>query len=187
MIVSDLGLAGLGRWRALVLQYGGFWPGLMRNWVPNFAAQPWTMFISYCVLHAGFLHLLGNMLLLLWIGPGLVARLGQTRFVLLWVSSALGGAIVFGILTTTPTPMVGASGCIFGLIGALVIFEYVMPGTYAKAVVITLALIATNIVMMVVEGGLLAWQTHLGGFVTGAIAALLLDPAAPPDLDPKDS
>ena len=66
MVTSDLGFTGSGRWRALVLQYGGFWPGLMRNWEPNFDAQPWMMFLSYSVLHAGIMHLLGNMLMLVW-------------------------------------------------------------------------------------------------------------------------
>lgn len=185
MITSDLGLTGSGRWRALVLQYGGFWPGLMRNWEPNFAAQPWMMFLSYSVLHAGVLHLLGNMLMLAWVGPILVARTGQIGFALLWLCSGLGGALVFGALTTTPTPMVGASGCVFGLIGALVVFEYILPGKYAKALGITLALIVLNIVMLVVEGGLLAWQTHLGGYVIGVVAALVLGDA-PAETTDKD-
>lgn len=179
MMASDLGLTGSARWRSLVLQYGAFWPGLMRDWQPNFAWQPWTMFLSYSVLHAGFLHLIGNMLMLLWVGPGLVARMGQVGFVLLWVCSALGGAMIFGAMTNSPTPMVGASGCVFGLIGALVMFDYVLPGKYGKAIVITAALAVLNVVMLIAENGLLAWQTHLGGYVIGAITALLLGDTRP--------
>lgn len=179
MVASDLGLTGSVRWRSLVLQYGGFWPGLMRDWQPNFGSQPWTMFFSYSVLHAGFMHLLGNMLMLLWIGQGLVARTGQIGFALLWLCSALGGAMMFGALTSTPTPMVGASGCVFGLIGAVVVFDYILPGKYAKALGITLTLVVLNIVMLVVEGGLLAWQTHLGGYLTGALAAFVLGDEGP--------
>lgn len=175
MVAADLGLIGSGRWRSLVLQYGGFWPGLLRDWQPNYAWQPWTMFLSYSVLHAGFMHLAGNMLMLLWLGPGLAARLGQSGFVLLWVSSALGGAIAFGTLATDLTPMVGASGAVFGLIGAMVVFEYIQPRRYGAALGITLALAMLNIVMLIAEGGLLAWQTHLGGYVVGAVAAVILD------------
>ncbi|MEP4988498.1 MAG: rhomboid family intramembrane serine protease, partial [Paracoccaceae bacterium] len=154
---ADIGLIGSARWRPLVLQYGACWPGLMRDWQPNFAAQPWTMFLSYSLLHAGVLHLLGNMAVLLWIGPGLVARIGQLEFLLLWVGSVLGGGIVFVVMASAPTPMVGASGAVFGLMGALVILDYVRTGKYGKALFITLGLALLNIAMLIIEDGLLAW------------------------------
>lgn len=175
LMAADLGLIGSSRWRSLVLQFGGFWPGLLYDWQPNYPWQPQIMFLSYSGLHAGFVHLVGNMMVLLWIGPHLVERLGQIRFALLWLASALGGALVFGFLTTSPTPMVGASGSIFGLMGAMVMFEYVYNRHYAKAIGITLGLALLNLVMLIWEGGLLAWQTHLGGYIIGVLAAVLLD------------
>ena len=174
LTAADLGLVGSVRWRSLVLQYAGFWPGLVRDWQPNYGAQPWTMFLSYSLLHAGLLHLLGNMVLLLWIGPGLVARVGQLGFLLLWVGSVLGGGIVFAVMSGASTPMVGASGALFGLIGALVMFDHVRTGKYGQAIAITVALAVLNVAMLIIENGLLAWQTHLGGYVTGALIALLL-------------
>jgi membrane associated rhomboid family serine protease len=173
---ADLGLIGSTRWRSLVLQYGACWPGLVRGWQPNYAWQPWTMFLSYSVLHAGILHLAGNILMLLWIGPGLVGRIGQRGFLLVWVCSALGGAMVFVALASDSTPMVGASGSVFGLIGAVVMFDYVQTGRYRAAIGITLALVLLNLVMLVAENGLLAWQTHLGGYIAGALVATLLTP-----------
>lgn len=174
MVAADIGLIGSVRWRSLVLQYGACWPGLMRNWLPNYAAQPWTMFVTYALLHAGILHLVGNMIMLLWIGPGLVARLGQWGFMLLWVGASVGGGVVFVAMATSPTPMVGASGAVFGLMGALVMLDYVRTGQYAHAIAMTLGLAALNIVMLVVENGLLAWQTHLGGYLFGCVIALML-------------
>ncbi|MEP4639099.1 MAG: rhomboid family intramembrane serine protease [Yoonia sp.] len=171
---ADIGLIGSARWRALVLQYGACWPGLMRDWQPNYAAQPWTMFLSYSLLHAGVLHLLGNMAVLLWIGPGLVTRIGQLGFLLLWVGSVLGGGIVFVAMANDPTPMVGASGAIFGLMGALVMLDYVRTGKYDKALGITAALVLLNIAMLIIEDGLLAWQTHLGGYIAGGVIALFI-------------
>lgn len=171
---ADIGLIGSARWRALVLQYGACWPGLMRDWQPNYAAQPWTMFLSYSFLHAGMLHLLGNMAVLLWVGPSLVARIGQWRFLLLWLGSVLGGGIVFVAMANAPTPMVGASGAVFGLMGALVMFDYVRTREYGKALIITLGLALLNVAMLIIEDGLLAWQTHLGGYVAGVVIAMKL-------------
>lgn len=176
---ADLGLIGSARWRALVLQNGACWPGLLRDWQPNYPAQPWTMFLSYSLLHAGLLHLAGNMLMLFWIGPGLVARIGSAGFLLLWVGSALGGALVFVAMATGPTPMVGASGAVFGLIGALVMLDYARTDRIGKALLITLGVVVLNVVMLIIEDGLLAWQTHLGGYVFGAALAFILKDKAP--------
>lgn len=179
---ADIGLIGSARWRALVLQYGACWPGLMRDWQPNYAAQPWTMFLSYSFLHAGMLHLLGNMAVLLWVGPGLVDRVGQRGFLLLWVGSVLGGGIVFVAMASDPTPMVGASGAVFGLMGALVMLDYVRTSKYGKALFITLGLALLNIAMLTIEDGLLAWQTHLGGYIAGGMIAMMLRDRSQPDL-----
>ncbi|MFL4468339.1 rhomboid family intramembrane serine protease [Tateyamaria armeniaca] len=176
---ADVGLIGSVRWRSLILQYGACWPGLVRDWQPNYAAQPWTMFFSYSLLHAGLLHLLGNMAMLLWVGPGLAARVGQLGFLLLWVGSVLGGGLVFVAMASASTPMVGASGAVFGLIGALVMYDYVLKGRYAKALGISAALALLNLVMLIAENGLLAWQTHLGGYLAGGLIALCLTDRQP--------
>ena len=171
---ADMGLIGSVRWRSLLLQYAAFWPGLMRDWQPNYPAQPWTMFLSYSLLHSGILHLLGNMAMLLWVGPGLAARVGQVGFLLLWIGSVLGGGIAFGAMASATTPMVGASGAVFGLIGAIVMLDYVLTGRYGKALGITAGLALLNVVMLIAENGLLAWQTHLGGSVAGGMIAMML-------------
>lgn len=179
LVAADMGLIGSVRWRSLVLQYAGCWPGLLRDWRPNYAAQPGTMFLSYAFLHAGPLHLLGNMLMLYWIGPGLRARIGQWGFVLIWVGSILGGGIVFVAMASDPTPMIGASGAVFGLMGALVMLDYVKTGRYGHAIAATVALALLNVATLIIEGGLLAWQTHLGGYLAGALIALPFKDRAP--------
>ena len=171
---ADMGLIGSVRWRSLLLQYAAFWPGLMRDWQPNYPAQPWTMFLSYSLLHSGILHLLGNMAMLLWAGPVLAARVGQVGFLLLWIGSVLGGGIAFGAMASATTPMVGASGAVFGLIGAIVMLDYVLTGRYGKALGITAGLALLNVVTLISENGLLAWQTHLGGSVAGGMIAMML-------------
>lgn len=131
------------------------------------------MFLSYSFLHGGVLHLLGNALVLLWIGPIVVDRMGVTGFLLIWVVSALCGALAFALLTTGTTPMVGASGSIFGLLGAAVALFYLRAGRVWAGIGITLGLVMLNIVTLIVENGFLAWQPHLGGYVIGAIIAMV--------------
>lgn len=174
MILSDFGILPWRNLRALTLQYGAFWPGLLANWQPNFSAQPWVMFFSYSFLHSNWSHLLSNVLALILVGPPLVEQLGRRKFLVLWILSALGGAVAFALLSLSGfTPMVGASGSIFGLVGAIVILRYGRWKTLWKVVLITVALVVLNFVMLVFEQGLLAWQTHLGGYVVGVALSIL--------------
>ena len=71
---ADWGLWGSPRWRLWAFQNAGFWSGLLHNWRPNYAVQPWTMFLTYGFLHAGAVHFLVNMTTLVSLGPPLADR-----------------------------------------------------------------------------------------------------------------
>lgn len=179
LIASDLGLLPPNL-RARAYEYGGFWPGLLRNWQPNYAAQPAAMFLSYCFLHSGPVHFLVNMLTLWSLGLAVLERVGARGFWLLYAVTALGGALAFAGLADTLQPMVGASGALFGFAGGVLAWNYVDRFTaqaglwpVTRAV---LLLIGLNLVMWWAMDGLLAWQTHLGGFAAGWVMALLIDP-----------
>ena len=187
LTLSDYGFLADGRLRQLTYEYGGFWPGLLGNWLPNYPVQPWSMFITYGFLHSGPSHLIVNMITLWSLGRGVIARVGSWRFVLLYLATLLGGAAGFALLAPGLRPMVGASGALFGLIGGLLAWAYVDRFTYneglwpiARAVLI---LVALNLVLWWAMDGQLAWQTHLGGFIAGWVVALLIDPRAQ-DLEP---
>ena len=115
LLAADYGIIGSARWRPLAYQYGAFWAGIWHGWTPNYAAQAWTMSLTYALLHGGPGHLAGNMATLLGLGRIVVDRAGQSRFLLLYLISTLGGALAFGLMTISPSPMVGASGALFGL------------------------------------------------------------------------
>lgn len=180
LLAADLGLIDVPRLRQTAYEFGGFWPGLLRDWTPNFPAQPYAMFVTYAFLHGGLVHLLVNMVTLVSLGAAVVARVGQRGFLMLYVASMLGGAAGFGLLADTLRPMVGASGALFGLAGGLVAWDYVDRFTLQEALWpvarAVLLLIGLNIVLWWAMGGQLAWETHLGGFVTGWVAAMLIDP-----------
>lgn len=177
---ADFGLIGIPRLRQTVYEFGGFWPGLLRDWTPNFPAQPYAMFVTYAFLHGGAVHLIVNMITLVSLGVAVVARVGQRGFLMLYVAAMLGGAAGFGLLADTLRPMVGASGALFGLAGGLVAWDYIDRFTLQEALWpvarAVLLLIGLNIVLWWAMGGQLAWETHLGGFVTGWVAAMLIDP-----------
>ena len=178
--LGDFGLLGISRFRSLVYEYAGFWAGLLDNWRPNYPFQPMLMFLTYGFLHAGLLHLVLNMITLFSIGGAVLERVSGKAFVLLYVASVFGGAAGYALLADNLRPMVGASGALFGLAGALLAWDYVDRYTLqerlwpvARAV---LLLAALNVALYFAMDRLLAWEAHLGGFVAGWVMALLIDP-----------
>lgn len=176
-ILSDAGLIGSERWRSAAYGYGAFWRALLQGWPPVYEAQPYTMFLTYGFLHSDFSHLLGNLIAFVVLARVVQARAGQGGLLLLYVLSLLGGALCFGVLHPGSTPMVGASGAIFGLAGAWLYWLWHElrlrgHGTYRvwRAV---LAMILMNFLMWVLNGGHLAWETHLGGALAGWLGAVI--------------
>ena len=185
--LADFGIIGYPRLRFLAYDYFGFWPGLLGDWTPNYPSQPTLMFLTYGFLHSGFLHVLFNMITLYSLSRVVILRVGQLRFLVLYILTILGGAIGFWLLTDTLRPMVGASGALFGLAGALISWDYVDRFTVRvglwPVLRAVLFLVGLNIALWWAMNGQLAWETHLGGFVTGWIVALLLDPRGHAEAD----
>lgn len=177
---ADMGAVGTTRWRSLAYQYGAFWSGLLDNWRPNYTAQPWAMFITYQGLHTGLSHLLGNMLVLVLVARILIARVGPAWFTAIYVISGIGGGLGYALLSDNAQPMVGASGALFGLVGAWKWQDWFFNsqrGISRKSLIWDIiGLILLNALLWVVQGGQLAWESHLGGFLTGWLLATLIIP-----------
>jgi membrane associated rhomboid family serine protease len=127
----------------------------------------WWRLITAAFLHYGPFHLLLNMLALWWFGSALEQRIGSGRFIAIYVVSGLAGSA--GALMLDPTtPTVGASGAIFGVLGAGLVMEqfqrdYVFGGSALG--VIVLNLVFTFSVANISIGG------HIGGLLGGAACA----------------
>lgn len=180
--LGDTGLYGIPRFRSLVLEYAAFWPGLLHNWRPNYPFQTGAMFLTYGFLHAGIWHLLLNMLTLWSLGRVVTERVGGAKFLVIYALAIFGGGAGYGVLADSVQPMVGASGALFGLAGAILAWDYLdrflvreRLWPVARA---ALLLVALNVALYYAMGGVLAWEAHLGGFIAGWIAALLVDPRA---------
>lgn len=182
--LESFGLFDRPRLRAEVVEYFGFWPGILGTWQPNYSLQPYTMFLTYGFLHGGLLHLVLNMVTLYSLARAVVMRVGTAKFFLLYIGTILGGALGYWLLTSSLRPMVGASGALFGLAGAIVAWDYLDRFLLSEGllpVARTVAfLVALNLALWWAMDGQLAWETHLGGFVSGWIMAMLVDPRGRP-------
>ncbi|NHN56175.1 rhomboid family intramembrane serine protease [Calidifontibacter sp. DB0510] len=149
------------------------------SYVPGLTgSQPWRLITAAFVHDPSWpLHLLFNMYALWICGQYLEPLLGRVKFALLYLICALGGSVGFLTLSVWPsfspqmwiTGGVGASGAIFGLFLAVLIVN-LRRGADVRALVVIIAL---NFVLGFMVSGI-AWQTHLGGAITGALLALPL-------------
>ena len=133
------------------------------------AGEYWRL-LTGGFLHAGLLHLGFNMYVLYWLGNMLEPSLGHVRFLALYLASLLAGS--FGALLLQPQSFtVGASGAVFGLMGAAFILERARgmdPMQSGLGFVILLNLGLTFVIGNISIGG------HIGGLLGGALAALAI-------------
>jgi membrane associated rhomboid family serine protease len=141
------------------------------------AGEYWRL-ITGGFLHAprNPLHILFNMYILYWLGTMLEPALGHVRFAALYFASLLSGAFGALLLTEANRGTVGASGAVFGLMGAAFVFQRrsgVDPWRSGIGMVIVLNLGLSFLIPGISIGG------HLGGLVGGAVCALAMDRVAP--------
>ena len=131
--------------------------------------------ITSVFLHGGFLHIAFNLLAVWLLGPQLEYLFGHVRFAVLYLVAGLGGAVASFWFSDPTIPSVGASGAIFGLMGAWFVVARRLNGDVRSV----LFLIGLNLVVGFV-GGTIDWRAHLGGLATGATIAVLFA-YTPPD------
>lgn len=122
-------------------------------------------------LHGSILHLVFNMWALWVLGPVLELRYGTPRFLALYFVSGLWGAAGALALTDASTPVVGASGAIFGLMaGAFVVERRLrIPLLSGVGAWILLNLVMTFMIPNISVGG------HIGGLLGGAVATIAIE------------
>jgi membrane associated rhomboid family serine protease len=127
----------------------------------------WWRLITAAFLHYGPLHLGLNMLALYWYGPVLEQIIGRWRYLLLYLVSGLAGSA--GALYVSPNEItVGASGAIFGVLGALLVLE--RRGMISSGGQI-LGLIVLNLLFTVAVPGI-SIGGHIGGLLGGCVLML---------------
>jgi membrane associated rhomboid family serine protease len=146
----------------------------------TFLQHPWTI-VTNLFMHGNIWHILFNMITLYFFGTFLIRLVGTRDFLLIYFLGGIAGNLVFmlfayfNILTSVFSIVIGASGAIFALGGALAVltpklrvfvFPIPMPMPLWVAVI-------GGFVLMIFVGGV-AWQGHLGGLVFGLLAGLAL-------------
>jgi len=171
---------------------------------PEYAHQSYTIFTSMFV-HADFLHIIGNMLIFFFMGIAFEQRIGWKKFIIIYIITGICAALTQSLINIiSPAqfpsnagiqllmdggaiPLVGASGAIFGIIGAFAFSyprdEVVMPVPVGIVIImrikviyaaILFAVIETVIVLMNDATDFTAHYAHLGGLVSGFIIAAIL-------------
>jgi membrane associated rhomboid family serine protease len=137
---------------------------------PLVADGDWWRVITAGFLHAGIIHIGFNMYFLYFLGQIIEPMIGKLRFGLIYAVSLAGGS--FGALLLTPnTPTVGASGAVFGLMGAAILAmraRGIDPMQSGLGVTLLLNLGITFLIPGISKGG------HVGGLVAGGIVGYLL-------------
>jgi membrane associated rhomboid family serine protease len=126
----------------------------------------WWRLITTAFLHASILHIAFNMLALWWFGAPVERYLGRARFLGLYLVSGLAGSA--GALIQTQGVTVGASGAIFGILGAMLILEWQATGRLGgnAMTLIVINLVLSFAISNVSIGG------HIGGLIGGIVTTL---------------
>ncbi|HSP52799.1 MAG TPA: rhomboid family intramembrane serine protease [Cryobacterium sp.] len=130
--------------------------------------EPWRMLTSVLV-HGSIFHVLLNMYTLWIFGQILEGMLGRGRFLALYLLSGLAGSLGVLFLSDPRIPVVGASGAIFGLMGAFLVIQRRLGGNATQLLI----LVGINLVIGFLPGLNVAWQAHVGGLIAGAVIGLI--------------
>ena len=123
--------------------------------------SPWSTVFTSMFLHADVFHILVNMLFLWGFGDKVEARLGHIKYLLFYLGAGIAAAwSQVAIDLNSQALMIGASGAIFGVLGA-----YLLAFPYRN----TLALLVVFFVLPLFFSSGIAYMAHVGGFVAGVL------------------
>ena len=135
------------------------------------AGEVWRLLAS-TFIHIGIIHLAFNLYALWVLGPLTEESLGHRRFFIIYILSGLGGSISSFLFS--PALSAGASGAIFGLLGALLYYSYKRPALWKSGLGMNLVVvILVNFGFGLVQPGIDNFA-HLGGLITGTLTCVLL-------------
>jgi membrane associated rhomboid family serine protease len=130
------------------------------------AAGEYYRLLTSAFLHGGVVHLLLNMYALYLFGPQVEAALGRLRFIVLYVASAVGGSALSYAFASPVQPSLGASGAVFGLLGAYLVINRRLGRDNTPVLVLLAINLAYGFLVPNID-----WRAHLGGLVTGGLIA----------------
>ncbi len=139
------------------------------EWLPGVADGAWWQVLTSTFAHEQVLHIGFNMLALYFLGPMLENVLGRSRFLALYLVAGIAGSAAVMLLSAPTSSTLGASGSIFGLMGALAVVAVKVRGQVQTI----LMWIGLNLVITFTVAGI-SWQGHLGGLLGGALLGAVM-------------
>ena len=144
---------------------------LFTKWIlfaPAVAHGDWWRLGTAMFLHASIIHIGFNMLALYFIGTPVEQYLGGARYLGLYLVSGLAGSAGALLVQSPNVPTLGASGAIFGILGAMLIIEWQVTGRLAGQ---AMTWIVINLVISFSIPGI-SWGGHIGGLIGGILITL---------------
>jgi rhomboid protease GluP len=154
--------------------------------VPVIGEGRWWTLLTAGWLHGGILHIFFNVMWIRQLGPEIARMYGAGRMVMIYTFAGVTGFALSTVMDLLPIPFfgapitVGASASIFGFLGALVHYGKRTGSSHARDAGLQYALFM-GIMGFVIQG--VDNAAHLGGFVGGYLASLILDPLKPERID----
>jgi membrane associated rhomboid family serine protease len=198
LIAGNIGIFGLELWdsNALLLTCFALVPVRISHlqWTrPDAAAAALLTLVSSLFLHAGVLHIAGNMLYLFVFGPAVEGRLGHARFIGFYLAAGIIACLTMvAMAPQSSVPVIGASGAIAGVLGGYFVLHpggrinTVLPASFMlrrveiPAILYLLIWFGLQLYLGISSGpngpllGGVAWWAHVGGFLFGVAAAPLI-------------
>ncbi|UUY48764.1 rhomboid family intramembrane serine protease [Streptomyces yangpuensis] len=139
--------------------------------VHGVAGGEYHRLLTSVFLHTEWWHIISNMIALWVIGGPLEAALGRTRYLAVYLLSGLGASVFVYLLADPGVRTVGASGAIFGLLGATVVLARRLRYEMRPVIIMVVLMLVLTFVPL---GGVMrvSWQAHVGGLITGALVGL---------------
>jgi membrane associated rhomboid family serine protease len=139
------------------------------QWLPGVSDGAYWQLLTSAFTHVQVMHIAFNMLALWVLGPQLELAVGRLRFLALYLLSGLAGSALVYWAAAPFQSTVGASGAVFGLMGALLVLSVKVKANPQQI----LFWIGLNFVFTFLFPNV-SWQGHLGGFLGGALIAAVL-------------
>ena len=139
--------------------------------------QVWRL-ITCAFLHGGLIHIFFNMYALKILGPEIEYVYGKIKYLVIYLLSAIAASI-FSYIFGPQSVSVGASGAIFGLFGAMLIFGIKHRKQMGKAYMMNILQVIFVNVIIGISSSNIDNEAHFGGLIVGALIALLLGERRP--------
>lgn len=163
LIVYIVGL--IPTMRTLILNYGA-----AANWLISYG-EYWRL-LTAVFIHGGFLHILSNMFWLYVFGPELEKIAGRARFIFIFLVSGIVGNVATYFVQDLNYVSVGASGAVFGMLGAYLALVYYTRKIFPQLRQMILPLVVISVIITFLQPNVNA-TAHIAGLATGALIGFI--------------